>query len=300
MVILISIVLYSVYNYYKISYKPNFDIDNAEKVQQEIITQIKPDVITALESGKNIAEILETQSAGSFENHTDIDNPLVYEISVNEISVEENSINENSVNENSVETIENPIRDSSPKYLEKARTTNNECVAWVYIPDTNINFPITQHDDNSFYLDNGIDQKYDFGLGCPFLDCRCEPDFSGFNSIVYGHYMTKQRMFAHVEKFSDESFLDEHKIGYLLVDNQLHEVEFFTYLSVSSTSTAYHTAFFTPNDKSDYINYILMMSNYSKYSADDLNNIQNLHLLMLSTCTFEYEESRGILVGIIK
>ena len=57
----------------------------------------------------------------------------------------------------------------------------------------------------------------------------------------------------------------------------------------------------TPSDRSDYIDYLFT---FAKHKDDtDLKALKendDLHLLVLSTCTFEFDEARGVLVGIIE
>ncbi len=50
--------------------------------------------------------------------------------------------------------------DNFPKYrdLEKAKELNPDTVGWIYIPKTNINYPIMYHDDN-YYLDYGFERE---------------------------------------------------------------------------------------------------------------------------------------------
>ena len=184
--------------------------------------------------------------------------------------------------------------------LAPCSEVNDDAAAWIYIPDTNIDFPVMHTDDNDFYLHNGADGKYNYELGCPFLDFRCEEDFSGFNSIVYGHHMTEQRMFAYIALFSEEPFMLSHEVGYLVLPDQVHTVDFIAYLNVPSTSAAYHTVFLTMQEKEDYLGYIFSFAKYTHgMTIDDLKEKNDLHLLLLSTCTYEYDNARGILVGVI-
>ncbi|MBR1384929.1 MAG: class B sortase [Ruminococcus sp.] len=180
--------------------------------------------------------------------------------------------------------------------LEAAEEVNSGVVAWLTIPGTHIDYPICQAEDNDFYLHNGFDGQYNYELGCPFLDYRCAGDFSGFNSIVYAHHMTEQRMFADIALYIDESFFDGHDTGYLVLGDDVHAVDFFAYLSVPSTAPAYHAVFVMDSEKQEYIDYIFQTAKYSK----EINIDENSHLLLLSTCTFEYEEARGVLVGVIQ
>lgn len=201
--------------------------------------------------------------------------------------------NESSSSDKTKETQSDP--------LTKVKTRNGDAVGWIYIPDTKIDHPIMQYSDNDFYLHNGVDGNYNGELGCPFLDYRCESDFSGFNSIVYAHNILEERMFANIALFSDESFFKSHRSGVLTLSDGGHEVEFIAYLNVPATSPIYHTVFITDNDRNDYIDYIFSAAKIkSEIKPDELKGEDDLHLIVLSTCTFEYDEARGALVGIIK
>ena len=63
--------------------------------------------------------------------------------------------------------------------LEKLEAANSEAVGWITIDGTVIDYPVVQAEDNDFYLEHGVDGQYNNGLGCPFLDYRCDGDFSG-------------------------------------------------------------------------------------------------------------------------
>ena len=81
---------------------------------------------------------------------------------------------------------------------------NPECVGWLSIPITSIDFPVMQNGD--FYLKHDFDGNYsDYGL--PFLDERCSLDT---NFIVYGHHMNDGSMFSELLNYVDESYCMVH------------------------------------------------------------------------------------------
>lgn len=189
--------------------------------------------------------------------------------------------------------------DKASKNLAKAQEINSSIVGWITIPETNIDYPIVQGDDNDFYLHNGFDGKYNYDVGCPFLDYRCDGDLSGFNSIVYAHNMIDRRMFADVSLFKDSGFMSEVPCGALTTHDSIHNIRFFAYLNVPSTSPLYHAVFITDSERDDYLDYIFSEALYTQgVSREDIG--ADAHLLLLSTCTFEYDDARGVVVGIIE
>ena len=188
--------------------------------------------------------------------------------------------------------------DNTENLLTSCEDVNDDTVGWIYIPDTNIDLPVVQGKDNDFYLHNGVNGQYNYDLGCPFLDYRCTRDFSGFNSIVYGHHITNRRMFADISLFADADFMQQHPEGSLTLKDGVHRVRFFAYLNTYSTAPAYRAVFAVPQDKNDYISYIFDEAKHTQnIKKEDLG--EDPHLLLLSTCTYEFDDARGILVGII-
>lgn len=90
--------------------------------------------------------------------------------------------------------------------LAVLKEKNPDCVGWVSIPDTSIDFPVMQNGD--FYLKHDFDGNYtDYGL--PFLDERCSLDSSD-NLIVYGHHMNDGSMFSELLNYVDEGYCKAH------------------------------------------------------------------------------------------
>lgn len=90
--------------------------------------------------------------------------------------------------------------------LSLLKEKNPDCVAWVSIPGTSIDFPVMQNGE--YYLKHDFDGNYtDYGL--PFLDERCSLSTSD-NLIVYGHHMNDGSMFSALLNYADESYCAAH------------------------------------------------------------------------------------------
>ena len=186
--------------------------------------------------------------------------------------------------------------------VETLRSRNDDAVGWLTIDGTVIDYPIVQTTDNTFYLENGFDGTYNYGLGCPFLDFRCQSDFKGFNSIVYAHHILGyQAMFSDITNYKDPDFMKQYPNGTLRTKSGAHQVRFFAYMIIPNPSFAYQTEFTSQAQKDAYIDEIYQSAEYPPVlKADDLKSNTELHLLLLSTCTYEYWQARGVLAGVIE
>ena len=105
-------------------------------------------------------------------------------------------------------------------------------------------------------------------------------------------------MFAPVGLYRDSSYMDSHRQGFLVTDKGRQEIEFFAYLTVPSDSPIYNTVFITDKDRREYAELLLHTAAYhSSVTAEELSA---KNLVLLSTCTFEYDEARGVLAGFLK
>ncbi|MBQ0038243.1 MAG: class B sortase [Clostridiales bacterium] len=106
------------------------------------------------------------------------------------------------------------------------REINPDIVGWIYIEDTNINYPIAQGPDNSYYLSRMYNKQWD-GCGCIFMDYLNSPDFSDSNSVIYGHHMKNGSMFHDLDGYKGQEFYETHKTAYLLTPDKNYQIILF-------------------------------------------------------------------------
>ena len=76
----------------------------------------------------------------------------------------------------------------SPIDFEALAEVNPDVVGWIRIPDTNVDYPIVQTDDNDKYLHTSFEGEESVS-GAVYLDFESDSDMMGFNNILYGHNM---------------------------------------------------------------------------------------------------------------
>lgn len=106
-------------------------------------------------------------------------------------------------------TAENPI---DFKSLQKI---NPEVFGWIYIPDTNIDYPLLQSNErDDYYLHNDIYGNYKYA-GSLYTEYCNSTELDDRVTVIYGHNMADGSMFANLHKFRDESFFKKHTKFYI-------------------------------------------------------------------------------------
>ncbi|HIU36358.1 MAG TPA: class B sortase [Candidatus Fimenecus excrementigallinarum] len=91
-----------------------------------------------------------------------------------------------------------------PKY-RSLYNENNDFVGWITVPNTAINHPVVQGEDNSYYLRRDFYKQY-LRRGTIFMDYRNDPENLNVNTILYGHNYLDSTMFSDLEKYKDIEF----------------------------------------------------------------------------------------------
>ena len=107
------------------------------------------------------------------------------------------------------ETDEKKPETESTRNITPVLERNTDCIGWIFIDGTNINYPVMHTPDNpQKYLRLSFEKKYSQS-GVPFLDGRCS--LQDGNLIIYGHNMKNGTMFSDLKKYLDTDFREAHK-----------------------------------------------------------------------------------------
>ena len=119
------------------------------------------------------------------------------------------SANENDRNKFEDEAHVEPII-KKKRNLEALFKLNGECIGWIYIPGTSVNYPVMHTPDNQQkYLRRDFYGNYSQS-GVPFLDARC--NLTDTNLIIYGHNMRNGTMFSAVKNYVNADFRKAHPL----------------------------------------------------------------------------------------
>lgn len=211
------------------------------------------------------------------------------------------------VAENAVETLspetevpeeqtaeETPAPQSSIDFSALGEVGGN-VVGWIRISDSRIDYPIAQGEDNVYYLEHLLDGSWN-GSGTIFLDYRCPADFSGVHSIIYGHHMQSGSMFAGLVNYKQQAYFDAHPTAFLGTPLGDYSVEFFSGYPVDTESTAWELALDDPESYEEWVEEAIASSVFDSSVRPQPGE----RILTLATCSYEFEDARFVLHGVIR
>jgi len=172
---------------------------------------------------------------------------------------------------------------------------NDDYIGWIDIPDAKISYPVVNAKNYTQYLHKRFDGTVGFA-GTPFTDYRCEKNFAGFNTIIYGHNMINGSMFAPLESYMDDgTFIKTHPDIYIYVSGSIRVYRIFAVCKTTIDSPAYQVDF---EDKSELASWIKSLKADSKYKCDTDTSIVT-QVLTLSTCRSGSDDNRLVLAAML-
>ena len=158
---------------------------------------------------------------------------------------------------------------------------NKDTVAWIKVNGTNINYPVVQTDDNTYYLNKSFDKSPN-SAGWVFMDYRNDNKLTNQNTIIYAHGRVEQTMFGSLKKTLTKDWQkdkDNHIIRISTpYSNTLWQV--FSVYKIDETSDYLDTSFKTDKEYEDFLKLIQDRSVYdfnTSVTKDD-------RIITLSTC----------------
>ena len=175
--------------------------------------------------------------------------------------------------------------------FDALREISENAVAWLFAPDMSINYVVARSGDNAYYLRRLLDGTYASG-GTLFADYRCAADFSDWNTVIYGHQMNNGTMFGELANYRDQAYYKRHPVMYLYVPGRRYTLE----LVAGYTTDIYDLAYDLPASKEvrdELLNRAVGKSSFvSGVTVDDEDK-----LVTLSTCSYDYDNARYVLIG---
>lgn len=158
---------------------------------------------------------------------------------------------------------------------------NDDTVAWLYVNNTNINYPVVQSKDNSFYLDHSFDKSYN-KAGWIFADYRSNLNDLEKNTVIYGHGRIDNTMFGTLDNTLNSTWYTETENQIIKLSTPTRNMLWQIISIYTIPSESYYLTHTFENDQT-YQKYLETIIGRSIYDFDVQVNTDD-HILTLSTC----------------
>ncbi len=151
---------------------------------------------------------------------------------------------------------------------------NPNTVGWLIVSGTNIDYPVLQYSDNSYYLNHDFNNQYN-NTGWIFMDYRNHLDDQ--NIVIYGHHRRDGSMFGSTDLLFNKDFYKENQEILLITPEETITYVIFSVYSTNSKDN------YTNQNFDNFRETLELFKNRSKIDFDvSLDGIKQI--ITLSTC----------------
>lgn len=161
-------------------------------------------------------------------------------------------------------------------------TKNPQTVGWIYVPNTNIDYPVVQTDNNDYYLNHSFNNSTN-SAGWVFADYRSDTHNS-CNVVIYGHNRKDKSMFGTLKNVLNEDWRSYEENLYIsfATPEGTHIYRIFSaFICNDSDVNSYLETSFTSSE--NFNKYIQKLQKRSAYNFN--TNLENTEkMITLYTC----------------
>lgn len=189
--------------------------------------------------------------------------------------------------------------------LNAVSETNEEAYAWIYVPDTKVNYPICQSGaDDYFYLrHSGIDKSW-VASGAIYTESCNTTTFEDRVTLVYGHNGYSDSMFTSLHKFEDSEFFNDNSHEYFYIYTKSGKCLKYQVISAFKYDDRHIMNSFDFQNNTIFESFIEMIKNPSSANKNvrtDLDKEVTIDdsIAVLSTCITNQKSNRYLVCGVL-
>ena len=186
-----------------------------------------------------------------------------------------------------------------PIDFEKLQSYNSDIYAWVYVENTNINYPVVQSpDDDSYYLTHNSDGEYS-SAGSIFTEHEFNSkDFNDPVTVLYGHHMKSGVMFGYLQSyFTNDEFWDAEPVIAVYLPDRALVYTVFAAVPYESDHMLFNRDFNDEEVFTDFFDDILATTSNEARFHEEYAPEKGDKVIALSTCLNGNSNKRFVVFG---
>lgn len=173
--------------------------------------------------------------------------------------------------------------------FEQLWAENDDVVAWISIPNSQVDYPILQSKEDEpedYYLQHNFDHSS--GLpGCIYIQKRNDADFTDPDTVIYGHNMRNGSMFGDMDKMygTKEDFEENKYIEIYTPEDGLSKYQVFCVCTYDDRLILdYFKDFENQEDFTTYLDEVMSLGKSNGVVDESIEVTKDDNIITLSTC----------------
>ena len=198
-------------------------------------------------------------------------------------------------------SVSEPDSDGEPGILpeySRLYLKNPDCIGWLRVPDTDINYPVMQTPDRpDYYLHRNFYGEYS-SQGAIYAGETYDVSKPSDSVTLHGHNMKDGSMFADLNKFKKEFFLKGHPTFTFDTLTQHHQYEIFAvFTTTASVGKGFkYYNFVNASDEDDFDSFVSSCISLSHFDTGIVPQYGD-KLVFLSTCDYSMPNGRFVVAA---
>ncbi|MCI8465276.1 MAG: class B sortase [Lachnospiraceae bacterium] len=186
--------------------------------------------------------------------------------------------------------------------FQKLWEINPDICAWICIPETLVNAPVLRNGDSEdphdeYYLDTTVEGEK--GLpGSIYMEPCNSPEFTDFNTVVYGHNMKNGTMFGELDELEQEEFFEAHEFIYMLTPDRTLRYRIFGWVNYDDRHIMLSFDFSQEAQCQAFLDSFQEVGRESRF-REDMKAAPTDRILTLSTCVKDQEDRRFLVEAVL-
>lgn len=174
---------------------------------------------------------------------------------------------------------------------------NDDIYSWIYVPNTNVNYPVLQHDtEHDYYLEYNLDHSKG-RPGCIYSQKYNTTTYTDRNTVLYGHNMKNGTMFKTLHYYEKEDFFNENRYFYIYTPETVLVYEVLAACEFTNEHVLYKYDFSTVESLDKYMEGLMASKSKNNHMLEGVEFTEETKLLTLSTCIYGRANERWLVVG---
>lgn len=169
--------------------------------------------------------------------------------------------------------------------IDKLKDTNSDTQGWVYLENSNINYPFVHSTGNEYLRKSFYGKKSDAGtIYCYDNQNITSVDNLDKNVVLYGHNMNNGTMFHYVDYLRRNTATLKsgyNKYIYIYTENHIYKYEIFSVYKIEKNEN-FNQVYF--KDDADFVSFCNNLYNRSVYKGVK-PDFSDKNIITLATCT---------------